>query len=245
MLKIETVRYEMFVRVREFGKAHQDLFTNSSKATQAFAQVAEAAATIEAHAIAKPVAADTGRTAKAAARAALRKAMVPIAHTARGLNTLTATERDNLRLPRRKNTVEFVAAARKFAAFGEKARDELIAFGLDPSALEDLREATERFDQAVTTRAKSRQEVATSQGAIATAIKSGLQAARQLDIIVPNLLRRHPDLLAGWRNGRRIVIARRTKTRGTDPATAAVTPAATRVQGEAVANPAEPLPKAS
>ena len=42
-------KYEMFVRVRDYGIAQADLFPESTKAGQRFAEVAAAVAAINAH----------------------------------------------------------------------------------------------------------------------------------------------------------------------------------------------------
>ena len=49
MTRDQAYRYEMFVRVREFGKMHGDRFPPLSTGGRAFARVAEAMATIDRH----------------------------------------------------------------------------------------------------------------------------------------------------------------------------------------------------
>jgi hypothetical protein len=60
MLKTERIRYEMFLRVRDFGTTYRDLFPESSAGGQAFAQVAQAISEIDWHAQAKLGAARDG-----------------------------------------------------------------------------------------------------------------------------------------------------------------------------------------
>ena len=47
MVKQQQQRYQVFLKVRDFGARHQDQFPATSPAGRAFANVAEAAATIE------------------------------------------------------------------------------------------------------------------------------------------------------------------------------------------------------
>ena len=49
MTRRQRYRYEMFVRVRDFGRASQDLFPASSTGGQAFGRVIAAVAAIEDH----------------------------------------------------------------------------------------------------------------------------------------------------------------------------------------------------
>ena len=65
MTKAERVRYEMFLRVRDFGHAHRDMFPESSTGGRSFATIARAVAEIESHVAKKRVTAKDGRQEKA------------------------------------------------------------------------------------------------------------------------------------------------------------------------------------
>ena len=49
MTKSQKARHEMFVRVRDFGAAHTQLFPESSTGGKSFQQVTAAVAAIDAH----------------------------------------------------------------------------------------------------------------------------------------------------------------------------------------------------
>ena len=68
MTSMETKRYEMLDRVREFGDAHADLFPESSRAREQFAAVGAAVKELSAYAVKKMSAAHEGSRQKAAAR---------------------------------------------------------------------------------------------------------------------------------------------------------------------------------
>ena len=85
MTRHQRARYESLVRVREFGKAHCELFPPSSTGGRAFANVATAAAEIEAHATAKILTAKDGREATQVARNILIDRMKIVARTGKGL----------------------------------------------------------------------------------------------------------------------------------------------------------------
>ena len=70
MTSMETKRYEMLDRVREFGDAHADRFPASSLAREQFAAVAVAVKELSAYAVKKMSAAHEGSRQKTAARPA-------------------------------------------------------------------------------------------------------------------------------------------------------------------------------
>ena len=88
MNAIERRRYEMLVRVRDFGDAHSDLFPETSLARRTFAAVAEAVQQLNAHAVAKM---SSGRSTptKALARAMLLDRLAAISLTARAIAETT------------------------------------------------------------------------------------------------------------------------------------------------------------
>ena len=82
MNAVQSRRYEMLVRVRDFGDAHADLFQESSLAQQTFAAVAEAVEQLNAHTVSK-LSAAPGMTPKVMARADLQDRLEAISQTAR------------------------------------------------------------------------------------------------------------------------------------------------------------------
>src|ERR1700745_931625 len=83
MTSKETRRYEMLVRVRDFGEAHRDLFPTSTRGGEAFAAVAEAVRQLTDHAVAKLSPAQEGKAAKTAAHTTLLEQLTAIKETAR------------------------------------------------------------------------------------------------------------------------------------------------------------------
>lgn len=200
----ERSKYEVLARLNEFGREHRALFPDSTVAGEAFAQVAQAVAAIDAHATAKPVAAQNGRSAKIAARAALRAAMSNIARAAR---TLAADDKRRalLRMPARKSDAVLLHAAPTFAEQAEPVQAEFIKLGLSRTFVADLREATDRLAAEVNERRIGRRHVTEAQRGITHALMEGFSAVRQLDVLVPHALKDHPEALAGWQRDRRLV----------------------------------------
>ena len=85
---LDTRRYEMLVRVRDFGTAHPHLFPPSTLGDQAFATVAAVVTQLSEHAATQLSGRGTARegtTSKAVAREALREDLDAIIRTARAV----------------------------------------------------------------------------------------------------------------------------------------------------------------
>ena len=86
MTSKETRKYEMLVRVRDFGDSHQELFPRSTPAGKLFMEIADAVDELDQHAVSKMSAqgaALEGGGARVEAREALRERLDAIIRTAR------------------------------------------------------------------------------------------------------------------------------------------------------------------
>ena len=101
-MKLEKLRYEMLLRVRDFGSEHQSLFPATSAAGQAFTTVVEAVAAIEDQAANRLVTAQAGKKARAVARQDVAGRLAAIARCARRAGRLEPKVAAVLRLPRKK-----------------------------------------------------------------------------------------------------------------------------------------------
>ena len=72
MTVLETRRYAMLARIRDFGEVHRDLFPESSEGGQAFATVAAAVTKLGTHTRSRMTSTREGQRARVAARDALR-----------------------------------------------------------------------------------------------------------------------------------------------------------------------------
>jgi hypothetical protein len=205
MSKTERIRYEMLLRVRDFGMSHRAAFPESSKGGKTFAKVAQAVADIDAHATAKQLAAHEGRRAKAAARTAVRRWMLAIARTARDLIRATPELEATLRMPSRKAEVVLLGSARTFLEGAVRIEDQLVELGLSATFLAEFRGAVDTFENELAGRRSGRGRVAAGRAAIKAALIDGMDAARTLDVVVTNTLGHDPALFARWQRDRRLV----------------------------------------
>ena len=179
MTRKERVRYEMLLRVQEFGAAHRELFPESSTGGKTFAKVAEATAQIiDAHMMTKALGAQEGRQAKTAARAAVRQAMRAIVRTARDIARTAPLEDHRFQMPTRQSDVALLAAARRFLNEVQAVQDRFVTLGLPSSFVSDLAQQVHAFEAAMRGRLAGRSRVASAQAGIRAALAWSIEAAR-------------------------------------------------------------------
>jgi hypothetical protein len=194
-------RYEMFVRVRDFGAANGELFPSSSTGGRAFARVTAAVAEIEGHLKSRVVARAEARKIKATTRAAVASYMKAIAATGR-----RAARRDvhAFRLPDVRSAEELIAAARVMADDARTREAEFVRLGLPATFISEFETLVSALEQAVNTRVNSVHQRRRAQAGLASAFAHGLEDIRELDVVVPNTLRDDPARLAQWQRARHI-----------------------------------------
>lgn len=232
MTKQQRFKYEMFVRVRDFGTAHAALFPEASKGGQAFARVLAAAAAIDEHLKDHVLGRAEARRIKAATRESVFEYMKTIAAAARRLTRVESAVSPFV-LPRGRNLAAELATARAFMEEGATRQAEFEQFGLPPTFISDFRALVDRLQQAADVRLSSKTVRRKAQAGITTALAQGLDAARDLDVIVAIATRQaDPTTFAAWTSARRI------EGLGSGAAKAPVAPPVS----EPVATPVTPAP---
>lgn len=203
MTRTQRYRYEMFVRVRDFGTAQASLFPESSKGGQTFARVAEAVAAIDEHlkdhVIGK---AEAGRV-KAATRDAVFEYMKTLAQTGRRVTKAEAGAHA-FRLPVHRSLRAEIATARAFIEQAEARQHEFIQFGLPATFIADFRELVDKLQQASEVRLSSKTVRRQALAGVETTLREGLEAIRDLDALVAVATRQDPATFAAWTAARRI-----------------------------------------
>lgn len=203
MKKTQRVRYEMFVRVRDFGAANGALFPESSAGGQSFVRVAAVVAAVDGHVASRVVARAEARKVKATARAAVLEKMRIMAATGRRASRQEAFAHA-FRMPRRGADKVLVGTARAFAAEARKREAEFVRLGLPSTFISEFESLVDSIDQAVNVRNSSSHLRRKHQAGIEAALKEGAAELAELDVVVPNVLRENPVLLAQWRRARHI-----------------------------------------
>jgi hypothetical protein len=216
MSKHETLRYEMFLRVSEFGKSRRQQFPESSPAGQAFAAVAAAAAKFDTHASARRLADEDSRKVKANVSRAIRRRLTLVARAARLVATSTPDDISRFTLPAGQSAEALLTAARVFVRDGHVHLERFVPLGVPRTIVADLQALVDRFDEADRTWRTGQTARTAAADGINEAIKAGLDAIRTLDVIVPNTADDDPVLDASWRRARRT--GRKVRTSPPKPA---------------------------
>ncbi len=203
MTKGQRYKQEMLVRVRDFGAAYRELFPESSPGGEKFAQVAAAVTAIDQHLKGRVLGKAGARGVNATTRAAVSAYLTTIAKAAR---RITRGRRNNapFRLPKRRTLVAEVATARAFLDEAAAREAQFVAMGLPVTFVSDLKALVDELSLAVDTRLNSKTMRGQAQAGIASAVRQGLDAARDLDVVVEIATRQDDVAAATWRTARRI-----------------------------------------
>lgn len=238
MKKQQRFKYEMFVRVRDFGTAHAALFPEASKGGQAFSRVKAATTAIEDHLKNHVLGKAEARRIKAATRESLFEYLKTIAAAARRV-TLVEPSVSPFRLPRYRSLAAELATARAFMAEAVSRQAEFEQFGLPPTFLSDFKTLVDRLQQAADVRLSAKTVRRRATAGIDTAMAEGLDAARDLDVIVAIAMRMSdPTSFAAWTTARKI------EGQGTGSVKSAVAPPVSE-PAASPAPPAAPAPAAT
>lgn len=197
----ERRKYEMFLRVREFGTRRAVEFPANSLGRELLDRLDTVVAEFDAHTSAQTSqrgAAQEGTASKAAARDELRRDLEAISRTARAMALATPGLENKFRAPRSVSDQALLSAARAFAADALPLKAEFTRRGLPEDFLEDLSADIEAFEQAITQTIQKREAQVAATAAIDESIERGVNAVRELDVIVRNKFAADPATLAAW-----------------------------------------------
>lgn len=203
MTRFQRFRLEMLVRIRDFGLAIADVIPSSSPAGLRFQRVANAVAAFEAFLQRRELARSESRRISRALRVAVKEDMAAVVQTAKRLPQ-TGTDRLLFIRPLQQTSAVLVASARTFIELAKAREAAFIEFGLSPTFFADFAAHVDQLDAAVTTRNNGQSRRRETTSGLKHALADGLAAARDLDVMVPNVLRGDPVRLDYWRGARAI-----------------------------------------
>jgi hypothetical protein len=216
MRDVERRRFEMFVRVRDFGATLAASFAAGSRGSELFATLDGVVEELETQAAAQSSGASAGAqgtVSRAEAREELREDLEAISHTARAIPFDTPGLQERFRLPRgNRNDQQLLTTARAFASDAAPHKAEFIRHEMPANFLEDLDADIEAFESAITDQNRNRVARVSATEAIDAAITRGVEAVRQLDAIVRNKFRNDAATLAAWTSASHTERAPRTAT---------------------------------
>jgi hypothetical protein len=245
MRYVDSLRYEMLVRVRDFGVAHSTAFPEGTLGTQLFAEVNATVEELSQHAateVSGRGAARKGTGAKALARQALGQKLEAINRTARALAVERPGLADKFRLPRRSGNQALLAGARAFAQDAAPLAAAFVAHAMPEGFLSELEAGISAYEQALRDHQAGKGTRLTAGADIRSTLQTGLNAVLQLDAIVANQLRDDPTTTLLWERIRRVEYpprARRRRPRASKASAAPPLPA-TSTPAPAPAAPTAP-----
>lgn len=208
MNNLDTRRYEMLVRVRDFGAAHKDLFpTRTTVGGKAFATITEAVEELTKHVASQLSGRGTARegtTSKAVAREALRDEVDAIIRTARALALDDPGLDVKFKPPRSNGDQALISAARAFVVDAAPIAEAFVEHGMPKSFLKDLEGSIAELETAIQERNAGKETNVASQAAMEEAMEQGLGAVLRLDAVVTNTARGDASTLAAWELARRV-----------------------------------------
>ena len=200
----KTIRqYEMLTRVVHFGEEHAILFPGHTFAARLFAEVKEAVRTLEQHALtqvsSRPRA---GARLKAAAREQLRKSIRAIGRTACAIDAPGAARA--FRLPKTSGDHALLTAARAIKNDATGIAADLIGYGIQRTFLADVDAAIAAFEDSTSEYESSRQARTAATAGVDAVLARGLASLRRLDALVANVFQDDRQMVAAWRQARRV-----------------------------------------
>ena len=200
-------RYDMLIRVRNFGIAHAPLFPASSTAHAAFAVVTAEVAQIETLDLAERQASRSARAdRKESARQLLLASLVRAKYTARDLARSIPELAAQSELPAKPNDGLLLTLARQFVTSAAPYADQFAGHGI---AIADIDPQTRAFENAMNERKQQREEQKQARTRIAASMARALEAATTLDVIVGNQLAGDPVALEAWKRDRQLARPRK------------------------------------
>lgn len=197
----EIRRYEMFLRVREFGSTNATQFPATSLGGELLARLNATIKELDTHSSDQSSGkrtAQEGAGSKAATRAELREDMERIGRTARSMAMTTPGLEDKFRAPRSVSDQTLLAAARSFATDAQPLQAEFIRRGLQADFLDDLEADITAFETAINHKIQGTEKHVSAAAAIDDAIESGVNTVRELDPIMRNMFADDAAKLAAW-----------------------------------------------
>ena len=201
MNKNDRVRYDMFIRVDEFGKTNAADFPLTGIAATQFAVVGEVITQLQSLIGDQTASRDDARfhyNTKATMREDLRAEMSDINETAHSMIYQFPGIDLKFRMPRGSGDTELLAAARAFYTNSLEYEDTMTEYGLPTSFRADLNAAITAFEQSLNAPGGAMDSQVAATADIGETVRRGMQAVRVLDGVVRNKYRGSTGKLAAW-----------------------------------------------
>jgi hypothetical protein len=197
----ERFRYQMFIRLRQFGTENAADFPAGGVGATQFAEISTVIGLIEGLAANQSAGFGSARFAfasKDTARENLRETMSEISRTARAMVYQFPGIDAKFRLPRNKTDTNLLAAARAFESESEVYKEDFIAYGLAADFREELRNEADALEASLRMAGAALNGQVAATAEIGAVIRRGMIAQRILKGVVKNKYRADVGKLAAW-----------------------------------------------
>ena len=213
MNELENKRYQMLIRVREFGARHASDFPADSFGGQTFADVGAVITELAGYATTQSVGRGSARertVSQATARAALYEHLLAINVTARALALDTPGLETKFRMPRNGTDQALITAGRAFAADAVPLAGAFQKHEMPAHFIDELNADIAALEETISGRARNRDSHVAATASLDATVDRGIKAVRRLNAMVRNKLRDDPAALAAWESASHV--ARRSRT---------------------------------
>jgi hypothetical protein len=220
MTNLETRKFNMLTRVRDFGIAHASSFPTNSLGGELFTEVTGIVETLESFASEKSSTKGESRqntSSKAIARATLKKMLEAIRRTARAIAVQTPGIDEKFRLPKPFTDQNLSSSARAFAADALPLKAEFIRHEMSANFIVELQAAIEEFDRATSESNQSSEARFSAIQSLSATLRKAKKTVLQLDAIVRNKFKSDPIITAAWAQATKVERAAQTTRAPKEP----------------------------
>ncbi len=216
MKNTDARRYEMLVRVRDFGESHRDVFPASGPGGQAFEALSAIVQQVGKEAVSKLQASREGRRAKDAAREAVLASLETMVRCARVIARESPGFGEEFQLGRQRSNQALLTTGRMFAQEAVKHTGPFVANGMGETFVESLSADLDHLEQAVKKWEAGRRGHAAARVSIEANLATALTLVSKLDIFVSTRFAADHVTMAMWERARKTEHQRRVRRgRGT------------------------------
>jgi hypothetical protein len=199
MNDLERRRYNMLVRVRDFGAENITDFPSDTIGNTNFGIVNTVVDELETQSATQTSGITKQHTSsKASIRSELRQNLRAINITAQSMSVDNPSLIEIFRMPRIDNDQQLLAKARSFVTEANLLKNQFVAFGMSDNFINDLEADITSFEQVMTEQGTSIDTRVGATAAIDDAIDRGLKAVKRLNAVVRNKYANNPAKFAAW-----------------------------------------------
>jgi hypothetical protein len=197
----ERNRYNMFIKVKQFGADNAADFPTGSVGKIQFADLSNVIAKLDELSAKQAGGYGEARLSyvgKDTARENLRESIAYISRTAKAMEYEFAGISEQFRMPRGSSDQKLVATAKSFVAAANPHKADFIRYGLNADFLDELGDNIAAFEGSINAPSSARGTHVEATAEIGETIRKGMNAVRILDAVIKNIYRSNVGKLAAW-----------------------------------------------